>query len=209
MMPVLRKCGREVFSTCCDLRDVIPGRASRSAVSSLSSSRRGLIRASYVFRLHQSVRPTRKGRGLARSSFVRWNLDLRVAPPGGRRDSCACDLNLIMSPISAAASPMRTAISPALMRENVTGSKPLGGTIAPSSACAKTPKLGTGATGLWPHHRAGAADLGRQGLVAPSERERTRSLIPNVVTETVEGGGLPPLDRPRELSDLLIRFAGP
>jgi pimeloyl-ACP methyl ester carboxylesterase len=42
----------------------------------------------------------------------------------------------------------------------------------------------------------------------PSERERTRSLIPNVVMETIEGGGhFLPLDRPRELAALLIRFA--
>jgi pimeloyl-ACP methyl ester carboxylesterase len=43
----------------------------------------------------------------------------------------------------------------------------------------------------------------------PSERERTRSLIPSVVMKTVEGGGhFLPLDRPREVSELLTGFAG-
>jgi pimeloyl-ACP methyl ester carboxylesterase len=43
----------------------------------------------------------------------------------------------------------------------------------------------------------------------PSERERTRSLIPNAVMKTVGGGGhFLPLDRPRELSALIADFAG-
>jgi len=43
----------------------------------------------------------------------------------------------------------------------------------------------------------------------PSERERVRSLIPNAVMKTVGGGGhFLPLDRPRELSELIADFAG-
>jgi len=42
-----------------------------------------------------------------------------------------------------------------------------------------------------------------------SERERTRSLIPNAVMKTIKGGGhFLPLDRPRELSGLIADFAG-
>lgn len=41
------------------------------------------------------------------------------------------------------------------------------------------------------------------------ERERTRSLIPHVVTETVaDGGHFLSLDRPREVEHLIVRFAG-
>jgi pimeloyl-ACP methyl ester carboxylesterase len=43
----------------------------------------------------------------------------------------------------------------------------------------------------------------------PSDREHTRALIPNVVMKTVAGGGhFLPLDRPRELSELIIDFVG-
>jgi pimeloyl-ACP methyl ester carboxylesterase len=43
----------------------------------------------------------------------------------------------------------------------------------------------------------------------PSEREQTRALIPNVTMKTVAGGGhFLPLDRPRELSELIVGFAG-
>jgi pimeloyl-ACP methyl ester carboxylesterase len=43
----------------------------------------------------------------------------------------------------------------------------------------------------------------------PSDREHTRALIPNVTMKTIAGGGhFLPLDRPRELSELLIGFAG-
>jgi pimeloyl-ACP methyl ester carboxylesterase len=42
----------------------------------------------------------------------------------------------------------------------------------------------------------------------PSERERTRSLIPKVEMKTVaDGGHFLPLDRPKELLELLIGFA--
>jgi pimeloyl-ACP methyl ester carboxylesterase len=43
----------------------------------------------------------------------------------------------------------------------------------------------------------------------PAEREHDHSLIPSAETTTVENGGhFLPLDRPRELRELLIRFAG-
>jgi pimeloyl-ACP methyl ester carboxylesterase len=42
----------------------------------------------------------------------------------------------------------------------------------------------------------------------PSERERTRSLVPRAAAQTITGGGhFLPLDRPRELAQLLIGFA--
>jgi pimeloyl-ACP methyl ester carboxylesterase len=41
------------------------------------------------------------------------------------------------------------------------------------------------------------------------EREHDRALIPGVEMVTVEKGGhFLPLDRPRELTDLIVRFAG-
>jgi pimeloyl-ACP methyl ester carboxylesterase len=43
----------------------------------------------------------------------------------------------------------------------------------------------------------------------PLERERTRSLILNAVMKTVGGGGhFLPLDRPRELAELIVDFGG-
>src|SRR5260370_19943223 len=43
----------------------------------------------------------------------------------------------------------------------------------------------------------------------PLERERTRSLIPNVVMKTVRSGGhFLPLERPLEMSELITQFSG-
>jgi pimeloyl-ACP methyl ester carboxylesterase len=43
----------------------------------------------------------------------------------------------------------------------------------------------------------------------PAEREATRALIPGVTMKTVAGGGhFLPLDRPHELSELIVGFAG-
>lgn len=43
----------------------------------------------------------------------------------------------------------------------------------------------------------------------PSEREHDRSLIPGAQMTTIENGGhFLPFDRPQELSELIIRFAG-
>lgn len=42
-----------------------------------------------------------------------------------------------------------------------------------------------------------------------SEREHDRSLIPGAEMQTIENGGhFLPLDRPQELNELIIRFAG-
>ena len=43
----------------------------------------------------------------------------------------------------------------------------------------------------------------------PAERERTRALIPGATMKTIAGGGhFLPLDRPQELSEMIIGFAG-
>jgi pimeloyl-ACP methyl ester carboxylesterase len=50
---------------------------------------------------------------------------------------------------------------------------------------------------------------GDQDWSRPSEREQTRALIPGVTMKTVAGGGhFLPLDRPQELSALIVGFAG-
>lgn len=50
---------------------------------------------------------------------------------------------------------------------------------------------------------------GERDWSTPAERERDHSLIPGAETTTLENGGhFLPLDSPRELQDLLVRFAG-
>jgi pimeloyl-ACP methyl ester carboxylesterase len=50
---------------------------------------------------------------------------------------------------------------------------------------------------------------GERDWARPEEREHDRALIPGVEMVTVENGGhFLPLDRPRELTDLIVRFAG-
>jgi len=69
---------------------------------------------------------------------------------------------------------------------------------------------------LWPKARNEYASIqvpvlliyGEQDWAPPVERERTRSLIPNVATEIVRNGNhFLPLDRPRELQHLIVGFA--
>jgi pimeloyl-ACP methyl ester carboxylesterase len=49
---------------------------------------------------------------------------------------------------------------------------------------------------------------GEEDWAPPVERERTRSLIPSVATETVRNGNhFLSLDRPRELQHLIVGFA--
>jgi pimeloyl-ACP methyl ester carboxylesterase len=70
---------------------------------------------------------------------------------------------------------------------------------------------------LWPEARKHSRSIkvpvllvyGEEDWAPRQERERTRSLIPGVVTETVPNGShFLSLDRPRELYELIIRFAG-
>jgi pimeloyl-ACP methyl ester carboxylesterase len=70
---------------------------------------------------------------------------------------------------------------------------------------------------LWPEARKSYRSIkvpvllvyGEQDWAPRRERARTRSLIPGVVTETVPNGShFLSLDRPRELYELIIRFAG-
>jgi pimeloyl-ACP methyl ester carboxylesterase len=49
---------------------------------------------------------------------------------------------------------------------------------------------------------------GDRDWARPPEREHDRALIPNVEMTTVEGGGhFLPLDQPRVLTELILRFA--
>ena len=50
---------------------------------------------------------------------------------------------------------------------------------------------------------------GEQDWARPAERERDRTLIPGAQVTTVPGSGhFLPLDRPRELRNLILSFAG-
>jgi len=51
---------------------------------------------------------------------------------------------------------------------------------------------------------------GDRDWARPPEREHDRTLVPNVEMTMVEGGGhFLPLDRPRALTELILRFAAP
>jgi pimeloyl-ACP methyl ester carboxylesterase len=69
---------------------------------------------------------------------------------------------------------------------------------------------------LWPNARKEYPDIkvpvllvyGEQDWAPPRERERTRSLVPGAVMETVRNGNhFLPLDRAEELQHLIVRFA--
>jgi pimeloyl-ACP methyl ester carboxylesterase len=69
---------------------------------------------------------------------------------------------------------------------------------------------------LWPNARKEYPDIkvpvllvyGEQDWAPPRERERTRSLVPGAVMETVHNGNhFLPIDRAEDLQHLIVRFA--
>jgi len=117
---------------------------------------------------------------------------------------------LIMSPILRGGVADANSTSPALKREMYRiGNR--SGTIAPSSACCENAESWERAQQDYGRITVPVLLIwGGQGLVA-AFRTRAHPLAHSQCRDgTVEGGGhFLPLDRPRELSELLIRFAGP
>jgi len=150
-----------------------------------------------------------KGRGLARGSLLGWISTYASLIPVIGETWMRLRSFMIMSPILRGGVADASSISPAVMAEMYrVGNRPrhyrafislLRNAESWELAQNDYGRINVRALLIW-----GDKDWSR-----PSERERTRSLIPNVVMETIEGGGhFLPLDQPREALDLLVRFAG-
>jgi pimeloyl-ACP methyl ester carboxylesterase len=190
-----------------DLRDVTLAGVSIGGVIPLIIAARRNPRVARVV----SVNPYdyAKGRGMARSALFGWISTYASLIPVIGETWMRLRSFMIMSPILRGGVADADSISPALMAEMYR----VGNRRRHYSAFISLLRNAES----W---ELAQKDYGRINLPVlliwgdkdwsrPSERERTRSLIPNVVMKTVEGGGhFLPLDRPREVSQLLAGFAG-
>ena len=150
-----------------------------------------------------------KGRGMARSSWAGWLVTYASLVPFVGETVNRLRNFLIVSAVFRGGVADANAIPPALMKEMYeVGSRP-------GHYRAFISLLRNAAS--W---EAAAKDYGRIAIpvlliwgdrdwATPEEREHDRSLIPGVEMTTLEGGGhFLPLDRPKELLELIVRFAG-
>lgn len=150
-----------------------------------------------------------KGRGMARGSLAGWLVNYASLLPVIGETVTRLRNFLIVSAVFRGGVADANSIPPALMKEMyVVGARP-------GHYRAFISLLRNAAS--W---EAAAKDYGRIAIpvlliwgdrdwATPEEREHDRSLIPGVEMTTLEGGGhFLPLDRPKELEQLIVRFAG-
>ena len=150
-----------------------------------------------------------KGRGVARSSWAGWLVTYASLVPFAGETVNRLRNFLIVSAVFRGGVADANAIPPALMKEMYeVGSRP-------GHYRAFISLLRNAAS--W---EAAAKDYGRIAIpvlliwgdrdwATPEEREHDRKLIPGVEMTTLDRGGhFLPLDRPQELTELIVRFAG-
>jgi pimeloyl-ACP methyl ester carboxylesterase len=150
-----------------------------------------------------------KGRGMARSSLFGWMTTYVSLVPVVGETVMRLRSFIIMRPILQGGVADPASISPALMEEMYrVGNRPRHYrafiSLIRNAESFERAQQDYGRVRVPVLLIFGGVDWSR-----PSERERTRSLIPNAVMKTVGGGGhFLPLDRPRELAELIADFAG-
>lgn len=190
-----------------DLRHVILAGVSIGGVISLLIAASGDPRVERVI----SVNPYdyAKGRGMARSSLFGWIVTYASLVPVIGETVIRLRSFGVMSAVLRGGVADANSISQALMVEMYrVGNRP-------RHYRAFISLLRSAASWEWAQMNYGRITVpvllvwGDKDWSRRFERQRTESLIPNVVTKTVKGGGhFLPLDRPRELLDLLGWFAG-
>jgi pimeloyl-ACP methyl ester carboxylesterase len=196
----------EGFLSALDLRDVTLAGVSIGGVIPLMIAARHNSR---IVRL-VAINPYdyARGRGMARSSLLgRISTYVSLVPIVGETFMRLRSLPLMSAVLRGGVADARS-ISPALMREMyLVGNRPghyqaFISLIRNAESFERARKdyaaIDVPVLLIW-----GDRDWSR-----PSERERTRSLVPRAAAQTITGGGhFLPLDRPTELAQLLIGFA--
>jgi pimeloyl-ACP methyl ester carboxylesterase len=196
----------EGFLEALDLRDVTLAGVSIGGVIPLVIAARRNARVARVV----SINPYdyAKGRGLARSSLFGWLTTYAALVPvlgeiWMRLRSFPVTQSILSGGVARPGS-----ISPALMREmHAVGNRP-----RHYRAFLALLRNGRSWEAAREHYgRIGVPVLlvyGDKDWSRRAERERTRAAIPNVVVKTIKNGGhFLPLDRPKELLDLLVKDA--
>ena len=150
-----------------------------------------------------------KGRGMARSSLAGWLVTYASLVPFAGETVNRLRNFLIVSAVFRGGVADANAIPPALMKEMyAVGSRPghyrafislLRNAASWEQAAKDYRRIAIPVLLIW----------GDRDWATPEEREHDRSLIPGVEMTTLERGGhFLPLDRPQELTELIVRFAG-
>jgi len=150
-----------------------------------------------------------EGRGMARSSWAGWLVTYASLVPFAGETVNRLRNFLIVSAVFRGGVADANAIPPALMKEMYeVGSRPghyrafislLRNAASWEAAAKDYGQIAIPVLLIW----------GDRDWATPEEREHDRSLIPGVEMTTLERGGhFLPLDRPKELLELIVRFAG-
>jgi pimeloyl-ACP methyl ester carboxylesterase len=195
----------EGFLDALDLRDATLAGVSIGGVIPLIIAAKGNARVARVV----SVNPYdyAKGRGLARSSMFGWLTTYAALVPVLGEIWMRLRSFMVTRSILSGGVARSGSISPALMREmHSVGNRPRH--YRAFLALLRNGKSWELAREQYNRIKVpvllvyGDKDWSRR-----TERERTRAAIPNVVMKTIKDGGhFLPLDRPRELLDLLVDF---
>lgn len=151
-----------------------------------------------------------KGRGLARGGLAAWLANYASLVPVIGETFMRLRNFLIVRAVTRGGVTDANNVPPALMKEiYAVGNRPghyrafitlLRNAASWETAAGEYRRIESPVLLVW----------GDQDWAKPEEREHDRERIPRVEVETIERGGhLLPLDRPKELAELIVRFAHP
>jgi pimeloyl-ACP methyl ester carboxylesterase len=149
-----------------------------------------------------------QGRGLSRSTPLGWMITATARIPIVGGTVMRLRNFLIMKLVLRGGVASKESIRPTLLREMYdVGSRP--GHYQAFLSLLRSASSWEEATAIYRHIAVKVLLIwGDQDWARPDEREQDRALIPGVRMTTVENGGhFLPFDRPRELGDLIVRFA--
>jgi pimeloyl-ACP methyl ester carboxylesterase len=150
-----------------------------------------------------------KGRGMTRSSFLGWMITVTSETPMIGGTVMRLRNFIIMKAVLQGGFVNPQSIQPALLKEMyMVGNRR--GHYSAFISLLRNAKSWEAATKVYGNINIPVCLIwGDNDWSRPSEREHDRSLIPDAQMTTVENAGhFLPLDRPQELEELIIRFAG-
>jgi pimeloyl-ACP methyl ester carboxylesterase len=189
-----------------DLRDVtLAGVSIGGSIALIVASRRNPRVARVI-----AVNPYdyAKGRGMARSSLFGWFVTYASLVPVIGETVMRLRNSLIMGAVLRGGVAEKDSIPPPLLREMyLIGNRP--GHYRAFLSLLRNAETWEAATKDYGRIEVPVMLIwGEQDWARPSEREQDRDLIPNVQMTTLQHGGhFLALDRPQELTQLIVRFA--
>jgi pimeloyl-ACP methyl ester carboxylesterase len=196
----------ESFLDVLDLRDVtLCGVSIGGAIALIAAGRRNARVARVI-----AINPYdyAKGRGMTRSSLLGWMITATSEIPLLGETVMRLRNFIIMKAVLRGGVADPTSTRPALMKEMYeVGNRP--GHYRALISLLRNAASWETATAVYPNINLPVCLVwGEQDWSNAAERDHDRSLLPAAQVTTIEKGGhFLPLDRPRELHDLILRFA--